>query len=138
MEFRSAYTYDDDEAAKHAFVCDDVSRTKQEFKEESDINVIMKRYIEFGTTPEFNPNGMYGDFSDVGDLLEMQQRVQSAHDAFAALPAKIRDRFGNDPAMLLRFVSDAGNRDEAVKLGLVVAPPEVKQEPAPPAKQAGA
>lgn len=71
-----------------------------------------------------NPDQMiYGDFTDVVDYETSLQRIDRAQQSFAALPAKIRDRFHNDPAELIEFVSNADNRDEAIKLGLIAEIP---------------
>lgn len=130
MDFRSAYTYDDAESAAHATMPEGESLTKQEFKDESDINVIMRRYSEYGVVPPMNPGGQFGDFSEIGDFLECQEKVEAAAGLFAALPAKVRDRFGNDPANVIAFVMDAGNRAEAIELGLIAAPEKVELKPA--------
>jgi phage internal scaffolding protein len=42
----------------------------------------------------------------------------AAQDSFLALPAKIRSRFGNDPALFVEFASDEANKDEMKALGL--------------------
>jgi len=48
------------------------------------------------------------------------------------LPAKVRDRFGQDPAEFLAFLSNPENADEARRLGILkpqeAAPPPVKVE----------
>lgn len=96
-----------------------VSRTKQEMKAETDINEIMKRYIRFGTLPPGVGIGRYGDFSKVEDYQAALNLVMDAEGQFAALPARVRDRFQNDPSQLLAFVQDAKNLEEARKLGLL-------------------
>lgn len=50
--------------------------------------------------------------------------VENAKIQFDLLPAAVRDKFQNDPAQLFDFVMDAGNRDEAIKLGLIAKPDE--------------
>ena len=50
----------------------------------------------------------------------------AADDAFMALPAAVRERFNNDPAELVDFVSDVNNRSEAIDLGLI--PPPAKPD----------
>lgn len=130
MIFRTAY--DEVPHERHPVKFDGVvDMAKQEFKKECDVNVLMARYAQFGTMPPVRSGGLYGDFSEVGDLLDSQQRVLAAQDMFAQLPAKVRDRFRNDPLELLKFVAEAKNRDEAVALGLVKAspPPEVPVVP---------
>lgn len=108
--------------------CLEESRTKQEFKDECDINLIMSRYARFGTLPSVNAgSAMYGDFSAVGDLLEAQSVVERAREQFDGLPSKIRDRFDNDPVKFLTFMGDPSKKEEAIALGILNAPP--KEEP---------
>ena len=86
------------------------------------IRTLLKR----GSVPE-NPDEMtYGDFTDVVDYETALQRVITAQESFDALPARVRDRFENDPANLIEFLNDESNRDEALSLGLINPP----QQPA--------
>ena len=90
----------------------------------------IRELLRRGSVPE-NPNEMtYGDFTDVVDYETVLQRVITAQESFDSLPAKVRDRFKNDPANLIEFLNDESNRDEAIKLGLI-NPPE---KPAGPSK----
>lgn len=99
------------------------SRTKQSFAEEADINFVVSRFMKTGYLPPVEeiggPQPRFGDFSDGMDFMDALSRVQEAQASFAGLPAAVRERFRNDPAELLVFVSDSGNRAEAVKLGLI-------------------
>lgn len=96
------------------------TQTKQEFKDECDINRIMRKYQRHGVElPAGLPVGTYGDFSRVTDYREAQDILLQARAQFDALPAKVRDRFQNEPANLLAFVSDAANLEEARSLGLL-------------------
>lgn len=104
---------------QHAFPGD--SRAKQEFKDECDINYIMKRCMK-------NPNllqdlirrdGSYGDFSDAPDFMAAQDIIVKGKEQFAKLSAQQRDRFANDPVKFLEFASNAQNADEMAKLGLL-------------------
>lgn len=104
--------------------CEGPGRTHQEFRDECDINVLMRRYIKHGVLPEGRSVGTYGDFSEVGDYLEAQQILANATEQFASLPSTIRERFRNDPGEMLRFVADRGNLDEARKLGLLKDEPD--------------
>ena len=99
--------------------CQDGSRTKQSFKEECDINTIMKRYENTGVLPELiKTNPAYGDFSDVGTYLEAMSVVKLAEEQFSGLSAKVRDRFSNDPVKFLEFANNPGNGKEMIDLGL--------------------
>lgn len=104
------------------------SRTHQSFAKDADINVIMGRYQKTGllvdplrVNPHRKPN--FGDFSDIGDLTTTMARIDLAREAFMVLPAKVRERFNNDAGELLAFVANPANAEEAIKLGLLPAPP---------------
>lgn len=108
-------------------------RTKQAFKDECDVNYIMNRWKRTGEIPKSMINTIkpaYGDYSNADDYLTACNQVIAAEDAFASMPAFLRDRFANQPVNLLRFLADPANQDEAIKLGLA-APPEPEPEPAP-------
>nr|QJB19179.1 MAG: internal scaffolding protein [Microvirus sp.] len=97
--------------------------TRQSDKDDCDINVMMARYQNTGVEPRVNPRSpQWGDFTDVPGYQEALEIVRQAEEDFSVLPAETRDRFGNDPTQMLRFLQDESNRDEAVKLGLVVPP----------------
>lgn len=112
------------------------SMTKQEFAEECDINTIMRRYETTGRIDHVNSRmPEYGDFASVPDYQSAVNTVLEAESMFAELPARMRDRFGNNPQRLLEFLADPENRKEAEELGLVqpAPPPPPPPEPNPPA-----
>lgn len=100
------------------------SMTKKEYQLDTNINVIIERYTKTGRleTPFDHAKGIYGDFSNADDFQTAQNKLARAWSNFNQLPVRIRERFGNDPAKLLDFVSKEANRDEAIKLGLCKAP----------------
>lgn len=107
------------------------SMTQQQFKEECDINNIMKKY---GSDPVAfqaltRKGGVFADVTSITDYQSMLHQVSDAQEAFASLPATLRVRFQNDPGQLLSFLQDPKNYDEGVKLGLL----EPKKQPEPPA-----
>lgn len=100
-------------------------RVKQSFVAECDINTIMKQYSQTGQLKHISANAQKGAYLDLPDEIDFQQSlaiVAQAEASFASLPSKTRDRFSNDPAKFLEFLSNPENRDEAIKLGLVTAP----------------
>lgn len=103
--------------------------TKQEFKDECNINVLMKRYQKTGLFPQY-PGQSPRYVSNIGmpDYQEAANIVLQAQSEFAALNSELRKRFDNDPAKFLAFVNDEANADELVSLGLREAP---KPEPGP-------
>ncbi|WNK12554.1 MAG: internal scaffolding protein [Microvirus sp.] len=113
----------------------DVGRTHPEFKDECDINLIMRKYTKSGVLPGSVAGAAYGDFSFSGDFLEAQNIILRAKEQFSGLSAELRSRFRNDPALFLDFVHDTRNLDEARKLGLLkdeVVPPAVPAAPVVP------
>jgi len=100
------------------------SRTKPEFEAETNINNIMARYKKTGKLPEsaMQSAARFGDFSQVPDFMEMQNRVLAAHDLFMALPAAVRRQFDNDPGQFIAASDTQEGRELMVKLGLGAAP----------------
>lgn len=97
-----------------------VSKVKQSFKEECDINNIVNRFRRTGVLPPPPPDTLkYGDFSDVGTFQDAMIRAQEAKDMFMDIPAKIRAKFDNDVGKFLEYADAPHNYDELVELGLV-------------------
>lgn len=116
------------------------SKTRQEFKDECDLNLTMKR---FARTPEgaaalqnatgFAQGLRFEDVSAVPDFRTARDCVIAAESKFMALPAIIRKRFDNDAAAFLDFASNPDNLDEMRSMGLakpleVPLPPLVEQK----------
>ena len=94
---------------------------QQQFKDDCDINHIIKKYQQTGQiTHMARKNGVYADVSKISGktYLEALNTVLNANEAFDALPSEIRERFQNDPAELLKFMQDPKNYDEGVKIGI--------------------
>lgn len=104
------------------------SLTMQADADELDINNIMARYIKTGVAPASRYAPFYGDASALPSFQEAQQILIDANMAFESLPAKVRDRFHNDPARFLEFMGDEANEDEARSLGLL-DPKKAPEEP---------
>lgn len=98
------------------------SLTQQNFADEVDINNIIERWTRTGVPPTNPSIPRYGDFSTVQDFHTSMNIVISAQEHFSSLDARTRSRFGNDPVLLLEFLSNPENKDEAIKLGLVLPP----------------
>lgn len=98
------------------------SRTKQSFKDECDINVIMRRYQKTGVIPFLDQREPRFMDCSAFDFQEAQNLVAGARSMFQELSAQLRERFDNDPGRLLEFLNDERNREEAVQLGLVRPP----------------
>ena len=120
---RTPYNYDRDAASNESGLhCEDATLTQQHFKDETDINNILRQFNITGLLPEQPLSPRYGDFTGIGDYHSALNAVIAADDQFMALPAILRARFENDPAQLIDFLSDENNRSEAEKLGLLEVP----------------
>lgn len=100
------------------------SKTQQQFRDEVDINRIMKKYMQGVPISHVNHKlGIYGDFSNVKDFQSALETVTGATEAFNQLPSHIRNRFSNDPNQLFQFLQNPQNQSEAISLGLMTEPP---------------
>jgi len=117
---RTPYNYDTNAATNEsALHCEDASLAQQHYKDETDINNILRQFNITGLLPQSPLSPRYGDFTGIGDYQSALNAVIAAEDGFMALPADLRTRFNNDPAQLIDFLSNDENRAEAEKLGLV-------------------
>lgn len=117
---RTPYNYDTIAASNEsALVCEEPSLAQQQFKDETDINNILRQFNITGLLPEAPLSPRYGDFTGIVDYQSALNAVIAADDGFMTLPAETRARFGNDPEQLINFLADESNRAEAEKLGLV-------------------
>lgn len=117
-------------------------RTKQEFKEESQINTILSGLAKshLAENLEQRPT-QYMDIPSGLDFETAQNIIAKGRSSFAALPAQMRADFDNDPVEFLAFVADPENADEMVEMGLA-KPPASRMAPASdldpvPAPEAG-
>jgi len=97
---------------------DAMSRTKQSFKDEVNINTIVKRGLD-RVEPNPSRKPRYGDFTTGGDYQEMMNATAEAQSDFQLLPSGIRATFDNDVANMLDFLSDPANKKEAIEMGLI-------------------
>jgi len=108
----------------NGLACLDPSKTKISEQASTDINEIVRQFGLTGQLPDNPLPPQYGDFSDVLDYHGALNAVRRSEEAFQALPAALRDRFRNDPSLLIDFLGDETNREEAAQLGLVTTPPD--------------
>ncbi len=114
--------------------CKDKSRAKQSFRDECNINNIIKRYQKTGIIEHYAKHqGEYGDFTSSTDYHENLIQIQKADDAFATLPSKIRTKFNNSPVEFLDFVHNPENGQELIDMGLAKArvSSETAEQPIP-------
>lgn len=116
VAFRNAY----ERSSKPGMTFEKPSLTQQHFKDECDINNIIERFTRTGLLPQYPGEDMqYGDYTTSVDYHEAMTIVAQAKQQFEALPSSVRDKFDNDPAKMLDFVSKKENIEESVRLGLL-------------------
>lgn len=107
------------------------SMTRQSEMDACDIHNILKQFSQQGFEALVREKAATGQYADLPDEIDYQtslNTVLAAQASFATLPSQVRERFANDPARFLEFLADPKNRDDAIRMGLVEAPPP---EPAP-------
>lgn len=109
-----------DKPRSHALTFPPQSKhTRQEFKEECDINTLMARYMRTGELPHVNLIApQYFEAAGV-DFQTHMLAVAQAKSLFAQLPSEIRNRFYNDPGQFVDFCSEPSNRVELAHMGLL-------------------
>lgn len=132
MFIRASYNYDVDAVSRETGLFTDLedepSMTVQSFKEECDINEIVRRFGLTGEMPNNFRMPISGDFTGVSDFKSAMDLLIDAQDQFDSLPAGVREQFANDPAELITFLENPDNRDKAIDMGLIARPPEVTRD----------
>lgn len=129
MLLRNPFNRNEGEKAIHPTGGEEI--TQQHMANEVDINTIVSRFIKTGQlgNPMDKRVPMFGDISHL-DFQTMQNAIVDIDNKFSSLPAKYRNRFGNDPYQMLRFIDDKSNEAECIKMGLL---PGTIEDDAPPA-----
>jgi len=148
LVFKTPYNHDTlAEALRTAQVNDEPSKTQQHFKDEADINEIMRRWLKTGEIKEIPLPPQYGDFTEMEtDYHSLNNRIAETNALFYRLPAAVRASYQNDPGLWVEDVNTrlAGGDLEPLKaMGLdvtvkTVDPPDgtgtptVAEPPKPP------
>lgn len=121
---------------------DDSVATQQQFKDECDMNRIVKN-AQRGIPPKWVARGQphYGDFSNVPDLMQAHDLIQNAKQAFLDLPSGLRAELRNDYRNIGELTDE---QVERYKLGKILPkeqdpegnPPGASSEPAKAASRA--
>ncbi|WNK12560.1 MAG: internal scaffolding protein [Microvirus sp.] len=109
----------------------DPGMTRQEFAEECDINTIMARYEAGGAVSHVNrAEPTFLDTTLYPGLQASMDAYRQAALSFAALPAKVRREFDNDPQQFVDFAVNPDNVERMREWGLAspapVEPPPVR------------
>lgn len=105
------------------------SAAQQHFKEECDVNVVVKRYAR-GDTSVVNPREpQYGDFSMADELLSAHLQVEAAEQEFLSLPAEVRRAAGDSMEGLLRMLATEDGAYELQEAGYDLGLPDREEAP---------
>lgn len=129
MLIRSAY---DGNRVKVGLACGK-GRTKQSFKDESNINFIMAKYAKTGVLPQARQDQL-GQFLDLPDQIDLHTALQFmdvGSEAFEKLPAQLRKTFNNSPVEFLEALQSADHRDMLIEFGIFNRPPAPAPAPDP-------
>lgn len=112
---------------------DTVSLTEQHHKDACDIHNILKRAQQTGVMEHMAKyEGTYGTMPSGDEFHAHMNALKAAESMFESVPSFLRNRFENDPAKFLDYISNNKNYDEMEKQGFDVshltkpAPPEPK------------
>ena len=98
----------------HGLECNsDEGMTQQHFKDECDINYLLRHYNDIPAPPP-----VYADCSQYNDLQSCIDKVNAAAEDFQNVPSDIRARFANNPVDFFNFCNNPANLEELRSLGL--------------------
>lgn len=104
------------------------SRTKQEFKNDCDINQILKRFSRTGVVPGTIKKPAFLDCTTIPNLQDALHLMKDAEHAFMKLPAVVRKHFDNNAIAFVDYALDPKNIDQLREWNIVPPKPE---EPKP-------
>lgn len=115
MKFQTAY-------AKHPRIQttnEEPSLTQQSFKDECDLNILLKRYKKTGVLNHVRMHeGDYANLIEI-DYHSALNQINTAKESFDSLPSEIRRDFNESPAEFIAFVSNPENEDQMREYGLL-------------------
>lgn len=100
-------------------------RTKQSFKDSTDINKLLKKAAVKGGLSHVQkyPEAIYGEFDPELDLFVARERIARGEQIFSELPAEVRREFGNDALAFVQFAAAPENAGKLVDLIPAIAEP---------------
>lgn len=120
--FKTPFNHDTNaESDRTGLACADPSLTKQEFKEDADINNIIARFQQTNELPPIPLPEHFMDIRNRQTYLQVQEHMAEANAIFYKLPAQLRAEHLNDPARWADAVVkavEAGDLEKARKLGI--------------------
>lgn len=120
-----AVDYEGFRKSKDKKVIETEIRTKQSFKESTDINKILKKAQTAGSISHLikYPEGVYGEFDGEFSLLDATEKIAKARGIFDELPSEIRKDFNNNALEFVRFAGDPANNGKLRELLPAIAEP---------------
>ena len=86
--------------------------TKQNHKDECDVNSILAKFKKTGALTHLNERqAQYGEHTGL-DFKEAMDIITSSQELFDDLPSELRSAFQNDPASFLDYVNDEANAED--------------------------
>lgn len=90
------------------------------YAKECDINLIVDRFMRTGEMLPPAPEGLqYGDDTARPRYEESKKLVLESEAWFESLPAKLRRRFDNQLSVMMEFMENSDNYEEAKELGII-------------------
>lgn len=109
---------------EHREKLDPTSQTKQAFRDQCDINKLLAKAARGDSISHLAKHGaVYGDFTDMPDLMEAQDRLAKGQAIFDELPGELRREFDQSPAKFFEFVNDPNNMSKLGELLPALAAP---------------
>lgn len=113
------------------------SIVQQQFKEESDVNTIVRRFGMTPNLPKQVAEGVYGDFTGISSYEDALAQMRRAEEGFAKLDPRVRERFDNDPGRLVSFVQNSSLEEFKAVFDPQPVAPAVAGAVVPPVEPAG-
>jgi len=133
--WKTPYNHDTNfESDRTAFYSTEASMTKQEFKEETDINFLLDRFMKGGEAPPLILPEHFADISNRQTYFDTARQVAEAAALFYQLDADTRGYFLNDPNRWADAVVKAvetGDREFLEHMGIETRKPEEGEQGTP-------
>lgn len=95
------------------------SMTKQEFKDDCNINKIVAKFMVTHDESLLQKNtGVFMDTTQIPDYQEALNQVILAETMFNEMPSDIRKQFENNPSKFVEFCQNPNNYEQLIQLGL--------------------
>ena len=91
---------------------------QQQFKEDCDVNTIMRRYNKTGLIDHVKTHQPEYGFATPKQYHDSMNLIARAESMFNDLPSELRNEFHNNPQAFLEFVQDPKNAERANELGI--------------------